>query len=54
MANSPNLSAAAIALNHFGLGARADDAPPADPKGWLLAQFEQYEPRPAAWASQPN
>ncbi|MEW9586560.1 DUF1800 family protein [Paraburkholderia sp. DGU8] len=54
MAYSPNLSAAAIALNRFGLGARAGDAPPADPKGWLLAQFEQYEPRPAAWASQPD
>jgi uncharacterized protein (DUF1800 family) len=54
MANSPNLNAAAIALNRFGLGARADDAPPADPKGWLLAQFEQYQPRPAAWASQPD
>lgn len=54
MANSPNMNAAAIALNRFGLGARADDAPPADPKGWLLAQFEQYQARPAAWASQPD
>nr|WKF61165.1 hypothetical protein HUO10_005695 [Paraburkholderia busanensis] len=54
MANSPNLNAAAIALNRFGLGARADDTPPADPKGWLLAQLEQYQPRPAAWAGQPD
>jgi uncharacterized protein (DUF1800 family) len=54
MANSPNLNAAAIALNRFGLGARADDTPPADPKGWLLAQFEQYQPRPVAWANQPD
>ncbi|REG49700.1 uncharacterized protein (DUF1800 family) [Paraburkholderia sp. BL6669N2] len=54
MANSPNLNAAAIALNRFGLGARADDTPPADPKGWLLAQFEQYQARPAAWANQPD
>jgi uncharacterized protein (DUF1800 family) len=54
MANSPNLSAAAIALNRFGLGARADDTPPADPKAWLLTQFDQYQPRPAAWASQPD
>ena len=54
MANSPNLNAAAIALNRFGLGARADDTPPANPKGWLLAQLEQYQPRPAAWASQPD
>ncbi|MCC8396956.1 DUF1800 domain-containing protein [Paraburkholderia sp. MMS20-SJTR3] len=54
MANSPNLSAAAIALNRFGLGARADEAPPADPQAWLLAQFDQYQPRPAAWAGQPD
>ena len=54
MANSPNLNAAAIALNRFGLGARADETPPADPKAWLLAQFDQYQPRPAAWASQPD
>ncbi|MBB5446719.1 MULTISPECIES: DUF1800 family protein [unclassified Paraburkholderia] len=54
MANSPNLNAAAIALNRFGLGARADETPPADPKGWLLAQFEQYQPRPDAWANQPD
>ncbi|OAJ63881.1 hypothetical protein A6V36_17925 [Paraburkholderia ginsengiterrae] len=54
MSNSPNLNAAAIALNRFGLGARANDSPPADPKGWLLAQFEQYQPRPPAWAGQPD
>jgi hypothetical protein len=28
-----------IALNRFGIGARAEDAPPADPKRWLLDQF---------------
>ncbi|WP_254925976.1 DUF1800 domain-containing protein [Bordetella genomosp. 11] len=50
-AMKPN--AAAIALNRFGLGARADDAPPADPKAWLLAQFDRYDARPAAWASLP-
>jgi uncharacterized protein (DUF1800 family) len=54
MANSPNLNTAAIALNRFGLGARADDTPPTDPKAWLLAQFEQYQARPAAWANQPD
>ncbi|MBW9102453.1 DUF1800 domain-containing protein [Paraburkholderia phenoliruptrix] len=54
MAVSPNLTPAAIALNRFGLGARADDTPPAAPKAWLLAQLEQYEPRPAAWADQPD
>ncbi|WP_027209840.1 DUF1800 domain-containing protein [Burkholderia sp. WSM2232] len=54
MAVSPNLTSAAIALNRFGLGARADDTPPAAPKAWLLAQLEHYEPRPAAWADQPD
>ncbi|MEM5368715.1 DUF1800 domain-containing protein [Paraburkholderia azotifigens] len=60
MANSsaamtaPPLSAAAIALNRFGLGARADEAPPADPKHWLLAQFDAYQPMPSAWAAQPG
>ncbi|ACC73210.1 DUF1800 domain-containing protein [Paraburkholderia phymatum] len=60
MASSPAamtaapLSAAAIALNRFGLGARADETPPADPKNWLLAQFDAYQPIPAAWAAQPT
>jgi uncharacterized protein (DUF1800 family) len=54
MTASSNLTTAAIALNRFGLGARPDDPPPADPKAWLLAQFEHYEPKPAAWADQPD
>ncbi|MBN3766276.1 DUF1800 domain-containing protein [Burkholderia sp. Ac-20365] len=60
MANSPAamtappLSAAAIALNRFGLGARSDEAPPANPKHWLVAQFDAYQPMPAAWAAQPS
>ena len=54
MTASSNLTTAAIALNRFGLGARPDEPPPADPKAWLLAQFEHYEPRPAAWADQPD
>ncbi|MCA3866664.1 MAG: DUF1800 family protein, partial [Burkholderia sp.] len=45
---------AAIALNRFGLGARADEAPPADPKAALVAQFDRYDPRPAAWAGEPD
>jgi uncharacterized protein (DUF1800 family) len=44
---------AAIALNRFGLGARPGEAVPADARAWLLAQFEQYQSRPAAWAAQP-
>jgi uncharacterized protein (DUF1800 family) len=48
------MDAAAFALNRFGLGARAQDAPPADPRGWLLGQFERYQPLPAAWSTQPR
>jgi uncharacterized protein (DUF1800 family) len=54
METLPNVNAAAIAMNRFGLGARADETPPADPRGWLLAQFAQYEPLPAAWGQQPG
>ncbi|MBI5277410.1 MAG: DUF1800 domain-containing protein [Burkholderiales bacterium] len=39
----------AIALNRFGLGAGADDAPPADPQRWLLQQLDAYEPLSAPW-----
>lgn len=37
----------AIAVNRFGLGARPDEAMPADPKRWLLDQMAAFEPRPA-------
>lgn len=50
----PHMTDAAIALNRFGLGVRAADAPPTDPKAWLVAQFDAYEPRPAAWAALPD
>ena len=46
------MTAAAIALNRFGLGARPEDAAPAEPKRWLLAQFERYDPLPAPWREQ--
>ena len=42
-----------IALNRFGLGARPDDQPPANPRTWLLEQLGRFEPRPAALASVP-
>jgi uncharacterized protein (DUF1800 family) len=45
---------AAIALNRFGLGARADEPPPADPQRWLLAQLDAYDPLPAAWKPLPR
>ena len=54
MAETPHMSGAAIALNLFGLGARAGEAAPGDPKGWLLAQLDAYEPWPAAWSQEPG
>ena len=48
------MTSAALALNRFGLGARPDDAPPADPQRWLLAQFDSYEPLPKAWQPVPR
>jgi uncharacterized protein (DUF1800 family) len=47
-------SAASIALNRFGLGARPDDSPPADAQAWLLAQFAGYEAAPAPWSALPR
>jgi uncharacterized protein (DUF1800 family) len=54
MTDSPHLSETAVALNRFGLGVRGDEAPPADPRAWLLGQFDRYEPKPAAWAQLPD
>src|SRR4051812_6238487 len=48
------MTAQSIALNRFGLGARADEAVPADPKGWLHAQLRGFEARPAAIAAAPS
>ena len=48
------MTAAALALNRFGLGARPDDTPPGDPSAWLLAQLTAYEPLPLAWKSLPR
>jgi uncharacterized protein (DUF1800 family) len=44
----------AIAANRFGLGARAGERMPDDPKRDLLAQFDRYEPRPSAFAGAPT
>ena len=38
-----------IARNRLGLGARLDDKPVADPRRWLLAQLDDYEPLPPPW-----
>ena len=47
-------SDASIAINRFGLGARADESPPADPHGWLTEQFARYQPAPPEIAAQPG
>jgi uncharacterized protein (DUF1800 family) len=46
--------ASTIALNRFGLGARADDPQPADPKRWLLQQLDRFEVRPQPLAQVPT
>ena len=49
------MTSPSLALNRFGLGARPDDAPPADSQRWLLAQLDAYEPLlPAAWKALPR
>ena len=47
-------STTSIALNRFGLGARPDDAMPADGRRWLLDQFQQYVPAREPWAALPG
>lgn len=37
-----------IAANRFGLGLRADEKPPANPKAWLLDQLDRFDPAPQA------
>jgi len=54
MNESPAATPAAIALNRFGLGAQPNQPLPADPKAWLLAQFDRYQPMPPAWSNQPD
>ena len=39
MADVTSVTPAAIALNRFGLGARAGEAAPSDPKRWLTSQL---------------
>jgi len=50
-----SVTPAAIALNRFGLGARAGEAAPSDPKGWLKNQLSgaSYQAMPQALGDQP-
>ncbi|SAL71422.1 DNA-directed DNA polymerase B [Caballeronia peredens] len=58
MAQAPQFSPAAIAVNRFGLGARPGEPLPDDPRGWLAAQADPqrslYRPLPAALSGQPS
>jgi uncharacterized protein (DUF1800 family) len=56
MADQPQATPAAIAMNRFGLGARAGEAAPSDPKHWLMSQLDvaAYQPMPQALAAQPS
>jgi uncharacterized protein (DUF1800 family) len=42
-----------IALDRFGLGARADEDPPRDPRKWVADQLHGFDPRPPAIAAAP-
>jgi uncharacterized protein (DUF1800 family) len=47
------VSAPAIALNRFGLGAHLDQSAPERPQAWLLEQLDHYDPKPEAIAALP-
>ena len=48
------MSASAIALNRFGLGARPDEPAPTDPQRWLLWQLDRYDALPEPWKPLPR
>ncbi|HYJ52322.1 MAG TPA: DUF1800 domain-containing protein [Allosphingosinicella sp.] len=48
------MSTLSIAFNRFGLGARADDSAPQDPRRWLAGQLDRFDPRPEAIAAAPS
>ena len=48
------MSKISIALNRFGLGARADQPLPTDPTAWLTGQFAKYDPKPNVIADAPT
>jgi uncharacterized protein (DUF1800 family) len=48
------MSDASIALNRFGLGARANEEVPGDPRAWLRGQLDRFDPRPEPIAGLPE
>ncbi|QND50911.1 DUF1800 domain-containing protein [Phyllobacterium sp. 628] len=51
MVSSTTDATAAIAVNRFGLGKRASETLPSDPRNWLLEQIGQYNPQSPAFTS---
>jgi uncharacterized protein (DUF1800 family) len=47
------MSALSIAFNRFGLGTRAGDSAPDDPRRWLAGQLDRFDPRPEPIAAAP-
>ena len=45
------MSAVSIALNRFGYGLARGERAPRDPKAWLLAQLDSFDPAPAPIAA---
>jgi len=48
------MTAASIAMNRFGYGLAAGDSPPADPRRYLLRQFDLFDPAPATITARVN
>jgi uncharacterized protein (DUF1800 family) len=48
------MSTESIAKNRFGLGVRPGEQTNADPRRWLLSQFDSYAPLPAPWQAVPR
>ena len=48
------MAASQIAMNRFGLGAKAGEAPPPAPRKWLLDQLDRYDPAPTVVAALPR
>ena len=48
------MSEASIALNRFGMGARANEGPPAAPRRMLIEQMERFASLPAAVSAYPR
>ena len=48
------MTEAVIAINRFGLGGRAGDTLPDDPRRWLLNQIDTFDPSPSPIKQRPD